>query len=269
MEKNFEKFDFKKRLVSMLKVDFRRMFTSNLIYIILGISLVVPILIFVMTSMMEGSTTTNPTTGVETPIVGFESVWQGLGAITNDSAAMGMDLVSMCNINMMYFAVAVLVCLFISDDFRSGYAKNLFTVRSDKTDYIISKTLVCFVAGALMIIAYFIGSLVGGAIANLSFEFTAEFNMNNVIMCLLAKVFLVLVFVPIFVVMSIVGKKKTWLSMILGFGTGMLLFTMVPMITPLIGAGLGNALISLIGGLLFSIGIGSISKIVLSKTSLV
>lgn len=46
------------------------------------------------------------------------------------------------NINMLYFFVAVFVCLFVSDDFRSGYAKNLFTVRSKKSDYVISKTLV-------------------------------------------------------------------------------------------------------------------------------
>ena len=36
----------------MLKVDFRRMFTTPLFYIMLGISLVVPILILVMTTMM-------------------------------------------------------------------------------------------------------------------------------------------------------------------------------------------------------------------------
>ena len=47
----------------------------------------------------------------------------------------------------------------IADWQTSGYAKNLFTVRSKKSDYVISKTITCFVAGASMIVAFFIGSM--------------------------------------------------------------------------------------------------------------
>lgn len=62
METKFEKQDFGKRLKSMLKVDFRRAFTMPLIYIMAGISLVLPILILVMTTMMSG-TVMDPVTG--------------------------------------------------------------------------------------------------------------------------------------------------------------------------------------------------------------
>mgnify|MGYP003397650118 CR=1 FL=1 len=41
MEKSFEKFDFKKRLSSMLKVDFRRMLTMPCLYIVIAITSVV------------------------------------------------------------------------------------------------------------------------------------------------------------------------------------------------------------------------------------
>jgi len=148
MNVNFENNTFSKRLKSMLAVDFRRMFTTPLFYIMVGISLVMPILILVMTKMMDGTVSVNPQTGVETVMEGFDSVWQiigtaggGMGADAG-AGAMAMDITSMCNINMMYFAVAVFVCVFIADDFRSGYAKNLFTVRSKKDDYIISKTII-------------------------------------------------------------------------------------------------------------------------------
>ena len=43
-----------------------------------------------------------------------------------------MDIFMMCNINMMFMAVAVFICLFISEDFRSGYSKNLFTAEQRK-----------------------------------------------------------------------------------------------------------------------------------------
>ena len=268
MELKFEALSFTTRLKRMLHVDVRRMFTMPLLYIIVAISFIIPILILVMTSMMP-STTIDPVTGIETPVETFTNTWQAIGSLptNNNDAAMSMSLVSMCNINMMYFGIAVLVAMFVSADFRSGYNKNLFTVRSKKLDYVISKTIVCFIGGALMIIAFFIGSMLGGAFAGLSFDL-GTLDISNIIMCMISKVLIVLVFVPIFLVMSVAGKQRAWLSLLGGFGVGMLLFTMVPMITPL-EAGVMNVLLCLLGGLLFSIGIGAISNLVLKKTSLV
>ncbi|MDE7463836.1 MAG: hypothetical protein K2M48_02305, partial [Clostridiales bacterium] len=124
MEASFDKLSFSRKLKSMLKVDFKRMFTMPLMYIMAGVSLLMPILILVMTTMLgtgEG----------EAAMEGFTNVWQAIGST---GSAMSMDLTSMCNINMLYFLVAVLVCIFVAADFRSGYVKNLFTVRSKKID---------------------------------------------------------------------------------------------------------------------------------------
>ena len=157
MSVKFENNTFKKRVKSMLGVDFRRMFTSPLFYIMVGASLVMPILILVMTTMMDGTVSVNPQTGAETVIEGFKNVWQIIGAVSGGEQTMSMDITSMCNINMMFFIISVFVCLFVGADFSSGYAKNLFTVRSKKSDYVISKSITCFIAGASMIIAFFIG----------------------------------------------------------------------------------------------------------------
>lgn len=263
---NKSSFNFKRRIQSMLKVDMRRMYTSPLYYLIIGISLVVPILIFVMTTMMDGTTTQAPD-GTITVIEGFKNVWQALGSISANKTGMTMDLVSMCNIDMMFFMIGALVCLFVGADFRSGYVKNLFTVRSSKTDYVISKTITCIFVGFQVIIAYFIGSLIGGAISGLSFELEG-ISIYNIVMCILTKFSLVGVFVPLFLVMSVVGKNKVWLSMILAFGASMLLFTMVSMISPL-DSTIMNFVLGIAGGTMFSFGIGIISKIVLDKTSLI
>lgn len=265
MENKFETYTFSKRLKSMLKLDFRRMFTMPLFYIMIGACFVMPILILVMTTMMDGTVSVNPQTGVETVIEGFKNTWQIIGSASSEGMAMSMDLTSMCNINMLYFILAVLVCLFVADDFRSGYCKNLFTTRSDKTDYVISKSIVCFVGGAGMILSFFIGAMLGGKIAGLPFDATVGFS--SIVMCLISKVLLVGVFVPIFLVMSVLGKQKSWLSLILSFGVGMFLFIMVPMISPL-DSGIMNIVLCLAGALLFSIGIGSISKLILKKQSI-
>ena len=180
MSVKFENNSFKKRVKSMLGVDFRRMFTSPLFYIMIGASFVMPILILVMTTMMDGTVSVNPQTGAETVIEGFKNVWQIIGAVSGGEQTMSMDITSMCNINMMFFLVSVFICIFISEDFRSGYAKNLFTVRAKKTDYVISKTIVSSIGGGAMILAFVLGSIIGGAIASLSFEMVNIFFLWNI-----------------------------------------------------------------------------------------
>lgn len=263
----FKHQSFAKRLRTMLTVDFRRMFTMPLLYIMLGSCLVMPVLILVMTTMMDGSVSVNPQTGVETVVEGFKNTWQIIGTASGESNAMSMDMTAMCNINLLYFFIAVLVCLFVGDDFRSGYAKNLFTVRAKKADYVASKTLVCFVGGALMILAFFLGSMLGGAIAGLPFD-TGAAGVSGIVMCLLSKMLLVAVFVPIYLLWSVLGKQKLWMSLIGSFCVSMLFFMMVPMLTPL-NSTILNVIGCLLGGALFSAGFGFGSNRILTKTSLV
>lgn len=268
MEIKFEHNSFGKQLKSILKVDFRRMFTMPLFYIVIGSCFVIPILILVMTTMMEGSVSVDPQTGAETVMEGFENVWQIIGTAGNASGAeTSMDMMSMCNINLLYFGAAVLVCLFISEDFRSGYAKNLFTVRAKKSDYVISKTLVGFIGGACMIIAFFIGTILGGAVSGLPFD-TGAANVGNIVMCMLSKIFLMAAFVSIYVAASAAAKQRTWLSIIVSLGISMLLFMMIPALTPL-DSEVMNVVLCLAGGILFSIGLGAVSNLILKKTSLV
>lgn len=263
MELSFEKNTFNKRMKSMLSVDFRRMFTMPLFYIMVGIALVMPILILVMTTMMDGTVSVNPQTGEETVMEAFDSTWQAIGAIADESSAMSMDLVSMCNINLIFFMIAVYICIFVSEDFRSGYAKNLFTVHAKKSEYIISKTLVGFVSGTVMLLAFFAGTMLGGVIAGLPFD-TGIADPASIVMCMLAKIFLMAVFVAIYLLTSVIAKEKLWLSVLLSLGGGMLLFMMIPMLTPL-NSGIMNVVLCLAGGVIFALGLGAISNAVLKK----
>ena len=274
MEQKFERFSFKKRLNSMIKLDFKRLFISRYFYIIIGCCIIAPILILVMTKMMEGTPMTDQNgntildeQGNPGLMEGFKNVWQMLGSVSGSNTGMSMDLVSMCNINMMYLGIAVLVCMFISSEFKCGYVKNLFTRRSNKIDYVFSKTLVSFIGGTIMLLSFFIGSLIGGAIVSISFEMV-DFNMLNLIMCLLSKFGLVLVFASIFVVMSVAAKDKLWLSLLVGLGASMLLFMMIPTISPLDSTFM-NVLLSFVGGLMFAFALGTVSNLILKKTRLI
>ena len=263
---NFDKNSFGKRLKSMLRIDMRRMFKSKLFYILIACALIMPILMTVMMSMMDGQESVNQQTGEITIMQGPENAWQNIGTLPSEALG-GSEIFMMCNINMAFMGVAVFVCLFISDDFRSGYAKNLFTVRSKRGEYVISKTVSGFICGAFMLIAYFIGSVLGGVISGLSFDLHG-LNAGNLVMCMLAKIFLMLVFVSIFTLISVAAKQRAWLAICGSLGGGMLLFMMVSMITP-IGSTIINVALCAVGGILFAFGFGAISKVILKKTSLV
>jgi CDP-diglyceride synthetase len=85
---------------------------------------------------------------------------------------------------------------------------------------------------------------------------------------MLSKIFLMGVFVGIYLLFSVIARQKTWLAMVGGFVVAMLLFMMIPALTPL-DATAGNVLLCLIAGVLFSAGLGAASSQVLGKTSLV
>lgn len=63
-------------------------------------------------------------------------------------------------------------------------------------------------------------------------------------------------------------KSKLWLSILGACAISALLFMMVPLVSPL-DSTIINVLLSLVGGVLFSTGLGIASNKILNKTSLV
>lgn len=251
------------RVKTMLAVDCRRMFRSKLFWLMAGACLVMPILILVMTTMMDGSVSVNPETGVETVVEGFDNVWQIIGSTADSGGSMDMGMTSMCNLNLLYFLMSVLVCVFVSQDFRSGYAKNIFTIRASRAGYVASKTIVCSLCAMVMLLCFVLGALIGGAMVALPFEMVG-FTVGNLVLCILAKLLLAPVFVAIDLCMSVIAKERTWLSLVLSMMVGMFLFMMIPMMTPL-DAAVQNVVLCLAGSVLFGVGLGAVSNLILKK----
>ena len=276
-ERAFTQSPFPQRLGTMLAVDLRRMFSGSLLYLMLGISAVTPVLVLTMTTMFGGEAgsaaasniaAANGTAGsaatTTSAAVLFTSVWQAIGSTS--SADMSMDLTTMCNMNLVYFMAAVLVCLFECADFSSGFAKNLFCVRAKPAEYAASKVCVCWVAGALMLAAFFVGALLGGRLAGLSFAMDG-FGVFNLVCCLLAKALLMGVFVGIYVVCATVAKRRTWMAMLLAFTVGMFMFMVISLVTPL-DANLMHVLLCAAGAAIFGAGLAGAATQVLEHTDI-
>lgn len=230
--------------------DARRTFLTPFFYILFAVALIAPVLIAVMTSMNAGDGGALIT-----------CAWDLLAG-SSDSTS----ITSMCNSGMMYFLVAILGAKSVSDDFSSGYAKNLFSTRPKKLGYAVSKTLCCSLAGALLLIAFFAGSAIGGLAAGLTFE-TADATGVQIFLCMLSRVFLVPLFAGIGIIMGCVGKRRLWLSVLLSLFVGMFLFMVVSIAAPL-AASAANIVMCLAGGLLFAAALCVGDCLILDHTAL-
>lgn len=104
----------------MVYLDFKRLFMSKFFYIIIGSCLLVSVLILIMTQMMEGSPMNDQygnlildELGNPVLIEWFKNVLQMLGSVSGSSTGMSMDITSMCNVNILYFAITVFESLFM------------------------------------------------------------------------------------------------------------------------------------------------------------
>lgn len=109
--------------------------------------------------------------------------------------------------------------------------------------------------------------MIGGAISGLPFALEGV-SVGNIIMSMLSKIFLVAIFSSIYLLACVVAKQKLWLSLLLSFGIGMLMFTMIPIVSPL-NSTIVNVLLSLVGSVMFGAGLGVASYYILKKTSLI
>ncbi|MBQ8518527.1 MAG: hypothetical protein IJ455_02830, partial [Agathobacter sp.] len=141
------------------------------------------------------------------------------------------------------------------------------TVRAKRADYVFSKAVVSFVGSMIMLWAYFIGTVLGGAISGLSFDLGTA-GVSGLVMCMLAKSFLLLVFVGLYLLMSIIAKEKLWLSLVASMMSSMLLFMMIPALTPL-DSTITNVVLCLVGGVIFCVGLGAVSNVMLKNKDIV
>lgn len=112
-----------------------------------------------------------------------------------------------------------------------------------------------------MLICFFIGAIIGGAISGLPFEMSG-FNIGNLILCMISKILLMAVFAGIYVLTGVIGKQRLWLAVLLSLGVGMFLFNIIPTVTPL-DATFMNVILCLVGGVLLGGGLGVVSRAVL------
>lgn len=222
MVPTFEKPSFTERVKRMLGVDFYRLFHTPMFYIFLAIAAIIPAMVSSM-GMMGGPN------GAAAAAPLFTNAWNIVAADT--PLYVVRDIGEYANMNMVFIFGGIMVSIFIGHDYRSGYVKQLFTTHSHKSDYMISKSLVCAFAMACMCGTYLLGGLAGGLFAGLSFQV----HFGSLLIALLGKVIMSLGWASLYTFLNVIFRRQFGVSITSCFvlGTGI----------PVIGAAalLGNS----------------------------
>jgi hypothetical protein len=237
----------------MLKMDFYRLFHTPALYIMLLIAAIIPAMVL----------STSGSGNAQSPSVEMTNAWQIVEILPGGVSGSVSDFGSFANINMVFIFAGLLLSIFVSHDYSSGFVKNIFTVHSRKMDYVISKSLIGIFGGAGMIITYVVGAVVVGIFMGKSFEV----NIAGLVMCLLSKMFLMAIFVSLFLAISVFFKSKLWMTIVFTFLFGMMLYPAASVAT--LGTTAAVMIGSLVAGIAGAVGIGAISSLFLKKRDLV
>ena len=211
-ELKFESPSFGKRLKGMLGVDFYRLFHTPMYYIFLAIAALIPALILGTGGM------TNPQTG-EVGAMLYTNVWNAVAADT--PLYVVSQIGEYANMNMVFIFGGIMVSIFIGNDYRSGYVKQLFTTHALKQDYMMSKTLVSAFSMACMCITYLIGSVAAGALVGLDFSV----NVGSLVCAVIGKLIMSLGWASLYTFLNVIFRKFFGVSIASSFffGTGILI----------------------------------------------
>ena len=211
-ELKFESPSFGKRLKGMLGVDFYRLFHTPMYYIFLAIAALIPALILGTSGM------TNPQTG-EVGVMLYTNVWNAVAADT--PLYVVSQIGEYANMNMVFIFGGIMVSIFIGNDYRSGYVKQLFTTHALKQDYMMSKTLVSAFSMACMCVTYLIGSVAAGALVGLDFSV----NVGSLVCAVIGKLIMSLGWASLYTFLNVIFRKFFGVSIASSFffGTGILI----------------------------------------------
>lgn len=212
----FETPSFYQRLRGMLGVDFYRLFHTPLFYIMVAISAIIPAMVLSMGTMGESAA----------PL--YTNTWNIIAADT--PLYIIRNIGEYANMNMVFIFGGIMVSIFIGHDYGSGYVKQLFTTHSHKSDYMMSKSIVCAFGMACMCLAY----LIAGAGAGLITGASMRVNIGSLLIAVLGKMVMSLGWASLYTFLNVVFRRYFGISIFSSFfiGTGI----------PVIGAAalLGN-----------------------------
>ena len=200
---SFNNPSFYTRIKGMLGVDFYRLFHTPMYYIFLAIAAIIPAMIL---STSGGGDTAQT----------YTNAWNIIA--TDTPLYIVNSIGDYANMNMVFIFGGIMVSIFIGHDYKSGYVKQLFTTHALKSDYMMSKSIVCAFAMACMCITYLAGSIFAGIISGADMHV----NVGSLLIAILGKIIMSLGWASLYTMLNVIFRRYFGISITSSFviGTG-------------------------------------------------
>ncbi|MCL2740686.1 MAG: ABC transporter permease [Oscillospiraceae bacterium] len=260
---------FGRRVGSMLRLDFYRLFHTPVLFAFLAIAAIIPAMVLSLSgvdmSPPNRSAHTEDITAITMPIYG--NAWQMVESTANPMHAVNaddgpIDMGRFMNINMLFIFAGVLMSIFVAHDYGSGFVKNIFAVHPRKADYVISKTAIGLFGGAGMILTYLLGTVAAGLLTGKAFDV----DVGGLVCCLISKALLMGVFCSLFAAVAMFFRKSFWVTVVVTFVFGMMLYPAASVAT--LDSTVATVLTVLAASAVGTLAIGSVSGLILRRRDL-
>ena len=170
---------------NLFKMDLRRLLRGKVLYVMIGVLTSIVLSSVIMSDSSANLTALLGGLPPETPEMAFISGSMGAGAI--------------------YSLLGIIAMLFICSDYSSGFAKNIFSVHTKRSDYFVSKLLTLMVASAILLAVFIVETVIVGLIIGRSMAVDSVFGL---IMFIVQKWLISGAFAAIYIFINVLTRNK-------------------------------------------------------------
>lgn len=133
-----------KRVRDLFRMDLHRMLHTKAFYIMIVIAVFIPVMMLTQMSDVKDITT-----------------FIGSDVVSGGSFGAGM------NLSMLNILTGMLLCIYIGNEYKTGFIKNIITSHANKYDYMISKGMIALICNVVFVVVYLAVLLILGTIMGL------------------------------------------------------------------------------------------------------
>lgn len=176
------------RVRALLRMDLRRLFHGKAFYIMIGIAVFIPVM---MLTQMSGS----------------NDLMSFIGSSGETTGAFGADM----SLSMLNVLTGILLTVYISREYRTGFIKNIITAHANKYDYILSKAVIALLCNVVFMAAYLLTLFILGGIMGVP---TTIPSVLGLVLYILEKLLLSIPLSMVMIAINLVFRRRSGWSIV-------------------------------------------------------
>lgn len=176
------------RVRALLRMDLRRLFHGKAFYIMTGIAVFIPVM---MLTQMSGS----------------NDLMSFIGSSGEATGTFGAGM----SLSMLNVLTGILLTVYISREYSTGFIKNIITAHANKYDYILSKAVIAFLCNAAFMAVYLLTLFILGSVMGVPASIPSVLGL---VLYILEKLLLSIPLSMVIIAINLVFRRRSGWSIV-------------------------------------------------------